>query len=151
MPATLRPADSPVTNINGFLAFAAILPCLMPVTKKKQNLQAKSKAPSTHISYLTSLQLFLTYIIGGSATRKYITEWDTLITNEDIRDLRTSKPCGGCHNHPRGRDGCSTQHHAVHPCQRLLVVQLDIGHSHKTQRPQQRPDLRLWPVLRRVV
>ena len=27
-----------------------------------------------------------------SQLQKYIAEWDTLITNEDIRDVRTSKP-----------------------------------------------------------
>ena len=99
MPATLRSADSPVTGINGFPAFTAILSCLSIKEKKihyasqvklllaamapqeddleclgegngdaiwkrwvDKQLWAKSKAPGTLISHLTSLQLFLTYI-----------------------------------------------------------------------------------------
>ena len=94
------------------------------------HLQNKSKAPGTLTSYLTSLQLFLTYLTGrkyhprsmpslspflkdifnqmipalkgwracidsfsqDSQLRKYIGECDALITNEDIDNLRKSKP-----------------------------------------------------------
>ena len=92
--------------------------------------QAKSKAPRTHASNLTSLELFLAYITGQkchpkllpplspglqvtfaqlipalqgwrastdsfsqhSQLQKYIADCDTLITNEDNRNLCTSKP-----------------------------------------------------------
>ena len=94
------------------------------------HLQNKSKAPGTLRSYLTSLQLFLTYLTGrkyhprsmpslspflkdifgqmipalkgwracidsfsqDSQLRKYIGKCDALITNDDIDNLKKSKP-----------------------------------------------------------
>ena len=95
-----------------------------------QHLKAKSKAPGTLISYLCSLEMFLTYLTGrkydpkqmprlspdlkdtfrslipalrgwracvdsytqDSQLRNYIAECDSLITTEEINNLRSSKP-----------------------------------------------------------
>ena len=95
-----------------------------------RHLQAKSKAPGMLISYLCSLELFLTYVTGrkydpkqmprlspdlkdtfrslipalrgwracvdsftqDSQLRNYIAECDSLITTEEIKNLRSSKP-----------------------------------------------------------
>ena len=96
----------------------------------EKHLQDKSKAPGTLASYLTSLQMFLTFVTGrkydpksmpplsptlkqtfldtipalrgwracvdsftqDSQLRKYIAECDSLITIEEVKKLRTSKP-----------------------------------------------------------
>ena len=95
-----------------------------------RHLKAKSKAPGSLISYLCSLEMFLTYITGrkydpkkmprlspdlkdtfrslipalhgwracvdtytqDSQLRNYIAECDSLITTEEITNLRSSKP-----------------------------------------------------------
>ena len=147
-----------------------------------KHLQAKSKAPHTLTSHLTSLQLFITYITGWkcdlnlmpplspdlkftlaqlipalqgwracidsfsqhSQLQNYIAECHILITNEDIQNLCTSKPyLEGARIIKEAKKGPPTQHQVVHPCQGLIVVQLDNGHRHKTRHPQQGPGLRL--------
>ena len=121
----------------------------------------RQTSPGTLTSYLTSLQLFLTYITGRkcnpklmpplspdlkvtfaqlipalqgwracidsfpqhSQLQKCIAECGTLITNEDIQNLHTSKPyVEGARRIQEAGKRHQTQRQAVHPCQGLFLV-----------------------------
>ena len=149
------------------------------------HLQAKSKAPGTLSSYLTSLQMFLAFLTGrkydpknmpplspdlkvtfsnlipalkgwracvdsfsqDSQLRKYIAECDALITNQDLANLKTSKPLpGGCQTHPVRRSRFCTNPAPIYPCQGLSPLSPNIGYRDPACGPEQRPGYRLCHV-----
>ena len=126
----------------------------------EKHLQNNTKAPGTLASYLTSLQMFLTFVTGrkydpksmpplsptlkqtfldtipalrgwracvdsfaqDSQLRKYIAECDSLISVEEVKKLRTSKPF------VEGGEGWQAQPAGVHSRKRLSPLQTDFGH-----------------------
>ena len=72
-----------------------------------------------------------------SQLRKYIAECDSLISVEEVKKLRTSKPF------VEGGEGWQAQPAGVHSCKRLSPLQTDFGHWDEARSLNQRPPDRL--------
>ena len=137
----------------------------------EKHLQEHTKAPGTLASYLTSMQLFLTFVTGrkydpqslpplpstlkqtfldiipalrgwracvdsftqDSQMRKYIAECDSLITIDEVKKLRTSKPyVEGAAAIKKAEKGGNLSLREFTLARDYLLCRLTFGHWHQT-------------------